>query len=106
LYSQRGTLTSRISGLTQQAESASIGSPQVIAGTKVLDAAHLTSRGFVTGLALYGLIGLLAGLVLGMLLAAIATIVRDRPVLRRDLVTHLGASVVAQVPAPLRGPRA
>ena len=105
LYNRRGALASQIASLAQQAEAASIGSPQVAAGTKILDAPHRTSHGFLVNLGLYGGIGLGGGLALGFLLAAVAAVVRDRPVLRRDLVAHLGASVVAQIPAPLRGPR-
>ena len=105
LYNRRGSLASQIASLTQQAEAASIGSPQVAAGTKILDAPHRTSHGFLLAVALYGGIGLFAGLALGFLIAAVAAVVRNRPVLRRDIVAHLGASVVAQIPAPLRGPR-
>ena len=105
LYNRRGALASQIASLAQQAEASGIGSPQVAAGTKILDAPHRTSHGFLVNVLLYGGIGLVAGLALGFLFAAVAAVVRDRPVLRRDLVAHLGASVVAQIPAPLRGPR-
>jgi hypothetical protein len=45
-------------------------------------------------------IGLVVGLVCGLALAAVTTAVRDRPVLRREIARHLGASVIAQLPEP------
>ncbi len=61
LYNRRGALASQIASLAQQAEAASIGSPQVAAGTKILDAPHRTSHGFLVNLGLYGGIGLGVG---------------------------------------------
>ncbi len=49
-------------------------------------------------------VGLVLGLGVGLALAAVASVVRDRPVLRRDIAAHLGASVIVQLPAPRRGP--
>jgi hypothetical protein len=43
------------------------------------------------------------GLVLGITFAAVTGVVRDRPVLRKDIAENLGASVIAQLPARRRG---
>ncbi len=104
LYNRRASLASQISNLQQQAQAASIGSPQVAAGTKIIDAPHRTSRSLLVSVALYGAIGLGLGLAIGLVFAAVAAVARNRPVLRRDIAQHLGASVIAQIPAPLRGP--
>ena len=58
----------------------------------------------MTSLVLFTGAGLVFGLGLGIAVAVVAAIVRDRPVLRRDIALHLGASVIAQLPAPLPGP--
>jgi hypothetical protein len=101
LLDRRSVLASQVSDLQQQAATASIGSPQVAAGTKIIDAPHRTSRSPLVSLALYGGLGLGLGIALGFVLAAVAAVVRDRPLLRRDIAHHLGASVIAQVQAPL-----
>jgi hypothetical protein len=51
----------------------------------------------VTGATQAG-IGMAFGLVIGLTLAAVSGVVRDRPVLRRDVAESLGASVIAQLP--------
>jgi hypothetical protein len=52
----------------------------------------------------YPLVGLVLGFGAGLTLAAVMTIVRDRPILRRDIAENLGASIIAQVPASRWGP--
>ncbi|MGH3762040.1 Wzz/FepE/Etk N-terminal domain-containing protein [Actinophytocola sp.] len=103
LYARRAELTSRISDLSQQAEEAGIGAPRVAAGTQVVDAPRPLKISQVTTLATNGAIGLLLGVVLGWVLAALTGVVKDKPVLRKDIAAHLGASVVAQLPMPRRG---
>lgn len=105
LYERRSSLSAQIIDLGQRAETAGIGSPKVAAGTKIIDAAHVTSRSLIVSVALGGAVGMLLGLAVGLVAAVIATIARDRPVLRRDISANLGASVIAQLPAPLRLPK-
>jgi hypothetical protein len=104
LRERQSTLGAQAAELDKNAEEAKIGYPRVVAGTQVIDGPRVTSRSLVVSLVLYGLLGLIAGLGLGLGLAAVISIVRDRPVLRRDIAAHLGASVIAQVPAAPFGP--
>ncbi|TNC28620.1 Wzz/FepE/Etk N-terminal domain-containing protein [Amycolatopsis alkalitolerans] len=98
LYSRRADLTSKISDLDTQAQQAGIGSPQIAAGTRIVDAPRLVPNSVLKTAATDGGIGLLLGLVLGLALAAMTAVVRDRPVLRREISANLGASVIAQLP--------
>jgi capsular polysaccharide biosynthesis protein len=103
LYAQRAELTDQISQLTQQAQQTSLGAPRVVAGTQVVDAPRPVRASLkITGATNAG-IGLVLGLVVGITLAAVTGVVRDRPVLRRDVAENLGASVIAQLPAKRRG---
>lgn len=98
LYAQRANLTDQITQLTQRAEEAGLGAPRVTAGTQIVDAPRPVRTSLkVTGATNAG-IGLVLGLVLGMTFAAITGAVRDKPVLRKDIAEHLGASVIAQLP--------
>lgn len=103
LYARRAELTSRVSDLSQQAEEAGIGAPRVAAGTKVVDAPRALPNAMVTTVAANCAIGLLLGLIAGWALAAVTGVVKDKPVLRKDIAANLGASVIAQLPAPQRG---
>ncbi|MFC4859087.1 Wzz/FepE/Etk N-terminal domain-containing protein [Actinophytocola glycyrrhizae] len=104
LYARRAELTDQISQLTQQAQEAGLGAPRVVAGTQVVDAPRPVRTSLkLTGATNAG-IGLVFGLVLGVALAAVTGVVRDKPVLRRDIAEHLGASVIAQLPGGRRGP--
>ncbi|GEL20050.1 Wzz/FepE/Etk N-terminal domain-containing protein [Pseudonocardia asaccharolytica] len=104
LETRRGALSGQIQDITQTAAMASIGSPQVAAGTQILDTPHVTSRSLPVAAGLAGVVGLVIGLGVGLALAAVASVVQDRPVLRRDIAAHLGASVIVQLPAPRRRP--
>ena len=102
LYARRAELTDQISQLTQQAQEAGLGAPRVAAGTQVVDAPRPVRVSLkVTGATNAG-IGLAFGLVVGVALAAVTGVVRDRPVLRRDVAENLGASVIAQLPGHRR----
>ncbi|RSM50108.1 exopolysaccharide biosynthesis protein [Amycolatopsis balhimycina DSM 5908] len=103
LYGRRAALASQISDFDARAQQAGIGSPQVAAGTQVVDAARLLPKAFLKTTATDAGIGFALGLALGIALVAIGAVSRDRPVLRREISTHLGASVIAQLPSKRRG---
>ena len=103
-YARRAQLTAQVTDLGNQAQAAGTGTPSVAAGTQVVDSARILPASRLKTGATDGLIGLLIGLTAGLGLAAITSIVRDRPVLRREIATHLGASVIGQLPASHRGP--
>lgn len=104
LYAQRADLLSQLQQLGQQAEAVSIGAPRVAAGTMIVDAPRPVENSLPRMGVMYAVVGLVLGLGAGLALAAVSSVVQDRPVLRRDIAAHLGASVIAQVPAPQRGP--
>ncbi|MFD9561623.1 Wzz/FepE/Etk N-terminal domain-containing protein [Streptomyces sp. NPDC059994] len=106
LFARRAELNSRIADFDQRAAEARTGTPKLIAGTQIVDGPravqHSLPRAAVTNAA----IGLVLGLVLGLALAAVGTVVADRPVLRREIAANLGASVIAELPrASLRSGR-
>lgn len=105
LYARRADLASQISDLARRADVAAVGVPRVAAGTQILDAPRAVSYSKMMAAGMNGLFGLVLGLTVGLGLAAIATVVADRPVLRREIAAHLGASVIAQLAAPRRGLR-
>lgn len=104
LYGRRAALASQISDFDSRAQQAGIGSPQVAAGTQVVDAARPLPKTFLKTTATNAGIGLALGLALGLVFAAVGAVSRDRPVLRREIASHLGASVLAQLPSKPRGP--
>ncbi|MEU3273741.1 Wzz/FepE/Etk N-terminal domain-containing protein [Saccharomonospora sp. NPDC006951] len=107
LYGQRADLASQVSDLTKRAQDAAIGTPDVAAGTQIVDAPRPVHTSLLLTGATNGGIGLALGLAAGLALAAVSSVARDRPVLRREVSAHLGASVIAQFAAPglLRGRR-
>ncbi|MGR3934150.1 Wzz/FepE/Etk N-terminal domain-containing protein [Streptomyces sp. BRA346] len=98
LYARRAELTSRIADFDQRAEEARIGTPQLIAGTQIVDAPHAVRHSLPKAAVTNAAIGLVLGLVLGLAVAAVGTVVADRPVLRRDIAANLGASVITELP--------
>ncbi|GAA3768292.1 Wzz/FepE/Etk N-terminal domain-containing protein [Streptomyces phyllanthi] len=98
LFARRAELTSRIADFNLRAEEARIGSPQVIARTQIVDAPRAVRSSLPKAAAINAAIGLVLGLVLGLAVAAVGTVVADRPVLRRDIAANLGASVIAELP--------
>ncbi|MGW4131993.1 Wzz/FepE/Etk N-terminal domain-containing protein [Amycolatopsis japonica] len=102
LYSRRAELTSKISDYDGRAQEAGIGTPKVAAGTQIVDAPRILPRSLLKTLATDAGIGFALGLLAGLGLAAITSVVKDRPVLRREISQHLGASVIAQLPKPPR----
>ncbi len=104
LYARRAELTSKISDLTNRAETAGIGAPRVAAGTQIVDAPRAVPHSLIVTGATNAAIGFGLMLAAGIAIAAIGGVVRDRPVLRKDIAENLGASVIAQLSAPRRGP--
>ncbi|EMD29129.1 Wzz/FepE/Etk N-terminal domain-containing protein [Amycolatopsis azurea] len=102
LYSRRAELTSKISDYDGRAQEAGIGTPKVAAGTQIVDAPRILPKSLLKTLGTDMGIGLALGLLAGLGLAAITSVVKDRPVLRREISRHLGASVIAQLPEPPR----
>ncbi|GAA3121207.1 Wzz/FepE/Etk N-terminal domain-containing protein [Streptomyces rectiviolaceus] len=97
LFSRRAELTSRIADFGQRAEEARMGTPRLIAGTQIVDAPRAVQHSLPKSAATNAAIGLVLGLVLGLAVAAVGTVVADRPVLRREIAANLGASVIAEL---------
>ncbi|WP_208297766.1 Wzz/FepE/Etk N-terminal domain-containing protein [Actinophytocola oryzae] len=98
LYARRAELSNQITQLTQQAQQAGLGAPRVAAGTQIVDEPRPVRVSLKTTGATNGGIGLVLGLVVGVAIAAVGGVVRDKPVLRRDIAENLGASVIAELP--------
>lgn len=98
LFARRAELTSQISDFGQRAEEAGNGTSQLVAGTQIVDAPHTVRHSLPRTAATDAGIGLVLGLVLGLAVAAVGTVVADRPVLRRDIAANLGASVLTELP--------
>ncbi|WP_340374992.1 Wzz/FepE/Etk N-terminal domain-containing protein [Streptomyces sp. SS7] len=98
LYARRAELTSQITDFGQRAAEASIGTPRLVAGTQIVDSPQLVRRSLPRTAATDAGIGAFLGLFLGLAAAAVGAVVADRPVLRREIAAHLGASVIAELP--------
>ncbi len=98
LFARRAELNSRIADFDQRAAEARTGTPKIITGTQIVDAPRAVRHSLPKAAATNSAIGLVLGLVLGLALAAVGTVVADRPVLRRDIAANLGASVIAELP--------
>ncbi|MFF7530371.1 Wzz/FepE/Etk N-terminal domain-containing protein [Streptomyces bobili] len=98
LYARRAELTSQITEFGQRAAEAGIGTPQLVAGTQIVDAPRAERYSLPRAAATDAAIGLVLGLALGLAVAAVGTVVADRPVLRRQIAANLGASVIAELP--------
>ncbi|MFH8409357.1 Wzz/FepE/Etk N-terminal domain-containing protein [Streptomyces sp. NPDC018019] len=97
LFARRAELTTRIADFDQRAEEARIGTPRLVAGTQIVDAPRAVRHSLPKAAVTDAAIGLVLGLVLGLALAAVGTVVADRPVLRREIAANLGASVIAEL---------
>ncbi|WP_128434911.1 Wzz/FepE/Etk N-terminal domain-containing protein [Streptomyces cyaneus] len=98
LFARRAELNSRIADFDQRAADARTGTPKVVAGTQIVDAPRAVRHSLPKAAVTNAAIGLVLGLVLGLALTAVGTVVKDRPVLRRDIAANLGASVIAELP--------
>lgn len=97
LYASRAELTSRITDFGQRAAEAQVGTPRLVAGTQIVDAPRAVRLSLPVTAATDAGVGLVLGLVLGLAVAAVGAVVADRPVLRREIAAHLGASVIAEL---------
>ncbi|MCC3766328.1 Wzz/FepE/Etk N-terminal domain-containing protein [Streptomyces sp. UNOC14_S4] len=107
LFARRAELNSRISDFDQRAADARTGTPRLISGTQIVDAPRAVRHSLPKAALTDAAIGLVLGLVLGLAVAAVGTVVADRPVLRREIAANLGASVIAElrhVPRRQAGP--
>jgi len=103
-YNRRAGLADQILSLQTQAEAAALGAVDVAAGTRIVDDARPIGASLLGSAIKYGPAGLVLGLGAGLALAAVLSVIRDRPIRRRDIAAHLGISVIAQVPAVRSGP--
>ncbi|MFI6091298.1 Wzz/FepE/Etk N-terminal domain-containing protein [Streptomyces sp. NPDC051218] len=97
LFARRAELTSRIADFDQRAEEARMGTPRIISGTQIVDAPRAVRHSLPLAAATNSAIGLVLGLVIGLAVAAVGSVVADRPVLRREIAANLGASVIAEL---------
>ncbi|RDD87063.1 Wzz/FepE/Etk N-terminal domain-containing protein [Streptomyces parvulus] len=98
LFARRAELGSRIADFDQRAAEARTGTPRIVAGTQIVDAPRAVRHSLPKAAVTDAGIGGVLGLVLGLVVAAVGAVVADRPVLRREVAAHLGASVVAELP--------
>ncbi|GAA2296880.1 Wzz/FepE/Etk N-terminal domain-containing protein [Streptomyces kunmingensis] len=98
LFARRAELTSRIADFDQRAEEARMGTPRLVAGTQIVDAPRAVRHSLPKSAATNAVIGLVLGLVLGLAVAAVGSVVADRPVLRREIAANLGSSVLTELP--------
>ncbi|MEU1148769.1 Wzz/FepE/Etk N-terminal domain-containing protein [Streptomyces sp. NPDC005863] len=97
LYARRAELNSRIADFDQRAEEARIGTPKLVAGTQIVDAPRAVHHSLAKSAVTNAGIGFFLGLFLGLAVAAVGSVVADRPVLRREIAANLGASVIAEL---------
>ncbi|MGW7078076.1 Wzz/FepE/Etk N-terminal domain-containing protein [Streptomyces sp. NPDC054866] len=101
LFARRAELISRIADFDERAAEARTGTPQIVSGTQIVDAPRAVRHSLPKAAVTNAAIGLLLGLVLGLAVAAVGAVVAGRPVLRREIAAHLGASVIAELrPVP------
>ncbi|MER5491542.1 Wzz/FepE/Etk N-terminal domain-containing protein [Streptomyces sp. NPDC002490] len=103
LFARRAELNSRIADFDQRAAEARTGTPRLVSGTQIVDGPRAVRHSLPKTAVTNAGIGLVLGLALGLALAVVGTVVADRPVLRRQIAGHLGASVLAELrrrPAP------
>ncbi|MFH8389487.1 Wzz/FepE/Etk N-terminal domain-containing protein [Streptomyces sp. NPDC018036] len=98
LFARRAELTSRITDFSQRAADARIGTPQLVSGTQIVDTPSAVDDSLPKAAATNAAVGLVLGLFLGLAVAAVGSVVADRPVLRRDIAANLGASVLTELP--------
>lgn len=99
LYTRRAGFASQIADLGKRAEDLRLSAGRVAIGTQLVD----PPRAVVPSRVTTGIQNMAAGLVLGLgaglALAAVLSITRNRPILRRDIAADLGVPVIVQLPA-------
>ncbi|MER7763654.1 Wzz/FepE/Etk N-terminal domain-containing protein [Streptomyces sp. NPDC097619] len=98
LFARRAELTSRIAEFDRRAAEARLGTPRLVAGTQIVDAPRAVAHSLPKAVVTHAVVGTVLGTALGLAVAAVATVVGDRPVLRRDIAAGLGSSVLAELP--------
>ncbi|MEU9388230.1 Wzz/FepE/Etk N-terminal domain-containing protein, partial [Streptomyces sp. NPDC048279] len=78
LFARRAELNSRIADFDERAADARTGTPQVVAGTEIVDLPRALRHSLPKAVVTDAAIGLVLGLVLGLALAAIGVVVADR----------------------------
>lgn len=114
LYARRAGLAAQILDLGKRADDARLEVSRVAVGTRIVDSPRAITSSWPRAAVTDVLVGFVLGLGAGLALAAVLSVIRNCPVLRRDIAAQLGVSVIAQVPASWlgaagrvrRGPRA
>ncbi|MEU6990141.1 Wzz/FepE/Etk N-terminal domain-containing protein [Streptomyces sp. NPDC046465] len=106
LFARRAELNARIADFDQRAAEARTGTPKIVSGTQIVDAPRAVQHSLPKAAVTNAGIGCLLGLFLGLAAAAVGAVVADRPVLRREIAAHLGASVIAELRRTPRRPAA
>ena len=111
LETQRDQATSALAGLQQSTDAYRVTTERdtvsMVKGSQVLDSASpLKHTGALKHGILYGAVGLIAGLALGLGLAIVLELVSDRPRRREDIARALGGPVTLSVGSVPAGRRA
>lgn len=102
LYARRAGLAAQILELGKRADDARLTIGTVAVGTRIVDPPQARTTSLTRTGIMNAVVGLVLGLGAGLALSAVLSVTRDRPVLRRDIATQLGVSVVVQLPATRR----
>lgn len=104
LNASRSGLVAQISELSRRADDLRLATDQVAIGTQLVDPPRATKASRLTVAAKFIATGLILGFGGGLGLAAMLSVIRNRPILRRDIAAHLRAPVIVQLPLerPLR----
>jgi Chain length determinant protein len=99
LYARRAGLASQILDLGKRADDARLAVGSVAVGTQIVDPPKAVPVSRARTAIIDVAVGLVVGLGVGLALSAVLSVTRDRPILRRDIASQLGMSVIVQLPA-------